>query len=85
VPTSADSLATSTWVILGIGGLAAAAAYPVDDEVNARLQSSEAANRFFSAGQIIGSAALQAGVAVGAYVIGDVREPKSNEMPKQPP
>src|SRR5258708_4320677 len=26
---------TSTWVILGIGGLAAAAAYPVDDTVNA--------------------------------------------------
>ena len=60
----------STWVILGIGGLAAAAAYPVDDEVNARLQASAAADRFFAAGQFIGSAAVQGGVAVGAYVIG---------------
>jgi hypothetical protein len=42
----------------------------VDDEVNAHLQSSAAADRFFAAGQFIGSAAVQGGVAVGAYVIG---------------
>jgi PAP2 superfamily len=61
---------TSTYVILGIGGLIAAAGHPVDDEVNARLQASAAADRFFAAGQVLGSAAVQAGVAVGAYVIG---------------
>ena len=60
----------STWVILGIGGLAAAAAHPADDEVNTRLQGSVAADRFFSAGYVVGSAAVQAGVAVGAYVVG---------------
>ena len=60
----------STWVILGICGLAAAAAYPKDDEVNARLQGSAAADRFFAGGRVTGSAWVQSGVAVGAYVIG---------------
>jgi membrane-associated phospholipid phosphatase len=60
----------STWIILGIGGLAAAAAYPADQEVNARLQASPAADRFFAAGQVLGSAAVQGGVALGAYLVG---------------
>ena len=60
----------STWVILGIGAAAAAAAHPVDDEVNAHLQGSDAAARFFAPGQWIGSAYVQTGAAVGLYVIG---------------
>ena len=60
----------STWVILGIGAAAAAAAHPVDDEVNAHLQGSDAAARFFAPGKWIGSAYVQTGTAVGLYVIG---------------
>jgi len=60
----------STWVILGIGGAAAAAAHPVDDEVNAHLQGSDAAATFFAPGKWIGSAYVQTGAAVGLYVIG---------------
>jgi hypothetical protein len=60
----------STWVILGIGAAAAAAVHPVDDEVNAHLQGSDAAAKFFAPGKWIGSAYVQAGTAVGLYVIG---------------
>jgi membrane-associated phospholipid phosphatase len=60
----------STWVILGIGAGAAAAAYPADDEVNAHLMGSDAVDRFFAPGKWIGSAYVQAGAAVGLYVIG---------------
>ncbi len=42
----------STWVILGIGAGAAAAAYPADDEVNAHLMGSDAADRFFAPGPV---------------------------------
>jgi membrane-associated phospholipid phosphatase len=57
-------------VILGIGAGAAAAVHPVDDEVNAHLQGSDAAAKFFAPGKWIGSAYVQAGTAVGLYVIG---------------
>ncbi len=45
----------STWVILAIGGAAAAAAHPIDDTVNAHLQGSDAAEWFFAAGKVIGN------------------------------
>ncbi len=61
---------TSTWVILAIGGAAAAAAHPLDDKVNARLAGSDAAGRFFAAGKYIGAAYVQAGTAVALYVVG---------------
>jgi membrane-associated phospholipid phosphatase len=60
----------STWVILAIGGGAAAIAYPSDDEVNARLVGSNAVGRFFAPGKYIGAAYTQAGIAIGLYVIG---------------
>jgi membrane-associated phospholipid phosphatase len=60
----------STWVILAIGGAAAAAAHPIDDEVNARLQGSDAAKWFFAAGKVIGNGWVQGGAAVGTYLIG---------------
>lgn len=60
----------STWVILGIGGAAAALALPVDDEVNAKLVGSDAVGRFFAPGKYIGSVPVQAGVAAGLYVVG---------------
>jgi membrane-associated phospholipid phosphatase len=60
----------STWVILGIGGAAAALAHPVDDEVNGKLAGSDAAGKFFAAGKYIGSWYTQVGVATGLYVVG---------------
>jgi membrane-associated phospholipid phosphatase len=60
----------STWVILGIGGAAAGLAHPVDDSVNARLVGSKGAERFWVPGHILGSDYVQAGTAVGLYVVG---------------
>jgi len=72
----------STWVILGIGAAAAAAAHPVDDEVNAHLQGSDAAARFFAPGQWIGSAYVQVGAAVGLYAIGRYALPHAAGEPR---
>ena len=58
----------STWVILAIGGAAAAVAYPYDDELNEELQDADALDKFFTAGKYIGN--FQMGVAVGLYLIG---------------
>ena len=60
----------STWVILAIGAGAAALAYPVDDDVNAHFNDSDAADGFFAAGKVIGSAYVQAGAAITLYVVG---------------
>jgi membrane-associated phospholipid phosphatase len=68
----------STWVILAIGAGAAAAAYPADDEVNARLMGSDALDRFFAPGKWIGSAYVQAGTAVGLYVVGRYVLPRAD-------
>jgi PAP2 superfamily len=76
----------STWVILAIGGAAAAIAHPWDDEVNAALTGSDAAGRFFAAGKYIGDAYVQVGTAAGLYVIGryllphTAGEPKTNKV-----
>ena len=75
----------STWVILAIGGAAAAGAYPADDNVNGRLGGSNAVGRFFAPGKYIGAAYVQAGAAIGIYVIGrymlpHVGESKTNKV-----
>jgi hypothetical protein len=44
----------STWWILGIGGALAASLSPLDDDVNARLASSSAADKLWKPGHIIG-------------------------------
>lgn len=72
----------STWVILAIGGAAAALAHPVDDSVNARLVGSDAIGRFFAPGNYIGAAYTQAGVAVGLYVAGRYLLPHADGEPR---
>ena len=72
----------STWVILGIGGAAAAISHPADDNVNASLTGSDAAGRFFAAGKYIGSVYVQAGTAIGLYVIGRYMLPHADGEPK---
>lgn len=72
-------LRRSTWVILGIGAGAAALAHPVDDEVNSHLAGSQAAANFFAAGKWIGSVYVQAGSAVGLYVVGRYAMPHETD------
>jgi hypothetical protein len=72
----------STWVILAIGGAAAAIAHPADDEVNARLVGSDAVGRFFAPGKYVGSVYVQAGTAVGLYMIGRYMLPHADGASK---
>ena len=72
----------STWVILAIGGAAAAIAHPFDEEVTENLSTSDAAGNFFVAGKWIGSAYVQAGTAIGLYVVGRYLLPHADGQPK---
>jgi PAP2 superfamily len=71
----------STWVILGIGGAGALLAHPADDTLNAHLVGKTSADRFWKAGNIIGSASTQIGVSVGLYVIGRYIVPPDPSAP----
>jgi hypothetical protein len=73
---------TSTWVILAIGGGAAAIVHPRDKQVTQAFADSEAAGRFFVAGKYIGSDYVQAGAAIGLYVIGRYVMPHAEGEPK---
>jgi hypothetical protein len=75
IPATASDFAAfpkrkSTWVILGIGGAAAALAYPLDDNVNEALKDAGGLRNFFKPGKYLGYGWVQAGAAVGLYVIG---------------
>lgn len=72
----------STWVILGVGAAAAALALPIDDEVNAHLAGSPAADPFFAAGKFIGSFPVQVGTAVGLYLVGRYVLPHTQGTPR---
>lgn len=88
--TASDFLAfparRSTWVILAIGGAAAAAAHPADDDVNGRLAGGRVAERFFEAGQWAGAGSVQFATAVGLYAAGrwiiprDDNDPTTNKV-----
>lgn len=73
---------TSTWVILGVGGVGAALAHPIDDDVNARLVGSGDWGKFWAPGKWVGSAYVQAGTAVGLYLIGRYVMPHAEGAPK---
>jgi membrane-associated phospholipid phosphatase len=60
----------STWVILGIGGAAAALAHPLDDYVEDHIAGSKTVGRIFAPGKWIGAVYVQAGVATGLYLVG---------------
>lgn len=72
----------STWIILGVGGGLAALAHPVDDEVNARLVSSSAADRIWKPGHIIGGPVMYV-VPVALYVSGRYIVPKATDDESQ--
>ena len=73
---------TSTWVILGVGAVAAAAVHPMDDEVNAHLAGSDAADKFFAPGKYIGSFYVQVGTAASLYVVGRYVMPHEPGTPR---
>jgi membrane-associated phospholipid phosphatase len=75
-------LRRSTWVILAIGGAAAAIAHPYDDNVNQRLTGNASVANFFAPGKYIGSFYVQAGTAVGLYAIGRYAMPHAAGEPK---
>jgi len=59
----------STWIILGVGGGLAVLAHSYDDDVNARLVSSSAADRIWKPGHIIGGPVMYV-VPVALYLGG---------------
>jgi membrane-associated phospholipid phosphatase len=74
----------STWVILGIGGAAAALAHTVDDDLSEELPQHDNLKKFFAPGKYLGYTWVQMGAAIGTYVIGryayDPPEGKSNKV-----
>jgi len=82
--TGADFVAfpkrTSTWVILAIGGAAAAAAHPLDESLNARLVGNPTVSRIFAPGKYIGLGYVQAAAAVSTYLVGRYMLPPDPEL-----
>ena len=72
----------STWVILGIGAAATAAAYPLDDNIHDHFETSNSGDGFFAAGQWIGNTYVQAGTAIGLYVVGRYALPPADGQPQ---
>jgi membrane-associated phospholipid phosphatase len=72
----------STWVILAIGGAAAALTHPLDDEVNNKLAGSDAAEKFFAPGKYIGAFYTQVAVASGLWFVGRYVLPRADDAPK---
>jgi membrane-associated phospholipid phosphatase len=57
-------------LILGIGGLLAAAAHPIDQDTNAHLAGHGWSKNVFEPGKVLGNGAFQAAVAVATYGAG---------------
>ena len=60
----------STYVILAIGGAAAALIHPADHDINRELQESPGLQNAFTPGKYLGSAYVQTGAAIGTYLFG---------------
>jgi membrane-associated phospholipid phosphatase len=61
---------TSTWVILGIGGAAAALIHPFDDDISEELPKHDNLKKVFAPGKYLGYTWVQMGASIGTYVIG---------------
>jgi membrane-associated phospholipid phosphatase len=71
----------STWVILAAGAAGAAIAHPLDDNIEGHTFSKGQKN-FFVLGKYLGSAYVEAGVAVGLYAIGRYAMPHAKGEPR---
>ena len=69
----------STYVLLGIGGAAAAIAYPFDTEINEELQEAETLKKVMKPGKYLGYGWVQASAAIGLYVAGRYWLPRQED------
>jgi membrane-associated phospholipid phosphatase len=60
----------NTLYVLGVGGAAALAIHPLDDNINRHFAGTGAADKFFAPGQVIGNTAVLLGAGGASYVIG---------------
>lgn len=60
----------NTLYVLALGGAAALAIHPLDDDINKHLEGSGAADAFFKPGSIIGQTPLIVSAALATYIIG---------------
>ena len=58
----------------GVGGVAALAVHPVDEEVNQAMVNSSFAHDFFKPGAVIGALPTLFGSAIAVYAVGQVRD-----------
>lgn len=65
-----DLPSLETLAILGVGGGLAGLAHGEDREITRRWAASSPLDRFFEPGEVAGSGWVQAGGAVGAYILG---------------
>jgi membrane-associated phospholipid phosphatase len=65
------------WLAGGTG--LALAVYPLDDEINDRISTSEGAKDFFVAGKYIGSLPVLMGAAASTYLIGRARDSRRGQ------
>jgi membrane-associated phospholipid phosphatase len=71
----------STWILLAIGGSAAALGHAADDSVNSHLSGSRGAERFFAAGEWAGASWVQLSAATSLYVVGRYVLPPAQDTP----
>jgi membrane-associated phospholipid phosphatase len=60
----------STYVILAIGGAAALAVHPADDDINDELQETRWLRNSLKPGKYLGSTPVQLALSIGTYVVG---------------
>lgn len=76
----------STYVILAIGGVGAAAIHPADDDINDaindELEKSNTLKNVFKPGKYLGSTYVQVGASVGTYLIGRLAKPGGSRTNK---
>jgi len=71
----------STYLILAIGGAAAAAVHPFDDDVVEGVIDKDGLRKAFAPGKYIGAVYTQAGVGFGMYLMGRYfMKPQSNRV-----
>jgi membrane-associated phospholipid phosphatase len=65
----------------GVGGGLALAVHPVDDNLNRSLTTSDFADKFFKAGEVLGELGTLLGSAVTVYAVGRIKdEPKVSHV-----
>jgi hypothetical protein len=64
----------NTLYVLGVGGAAALAIHPFDDNINKHFAGTGSTDKFFKPGQILGNTAFLLGVGGTSYVIGRVKK-----------